>query len=206
MPLNGLETVPIMRQISKDDVTIHKYPFDKLLFESHIHPKFVIYNAGAKLVSFSATHLSKLVEDFPGLSSINRLYNAWMRPPKDEELNDPSFNVPKAKDDDDDDDFDYDDNNDSDYKDLPPSRRSQSKKRKAAAALAKSRQSHSRKGKGPTQKALSAHNRVLGKSAWTDRIREWPPTHNQLFGDVAWRDGNKSSEHQMHFSTVAEDR
>jgi hypothetical protein len=191
VPLRGLENLSIVRQNSEgDDGTIHRYPFDKLRFESHVHPQFVIYNGGAKLENTNEQELDKIVEEFPALSSIIRVYSAWMRSLYDKELNDPSFNVPGPKGDDDDDDDDADDDDDDDYEDPPPSRGS--KKRKALAP-AESRQSLPRKGKAPSRKALSAHNQLLGKSAWIDRIREWP-SRNQSLGDVAWTDGRELSK------------
>ena len=78
--------------VSDANSTIHMCPFDTLpQLESHIHPKFVIVNAGAKLVKLATVDVLKLVEDFPRLSSIITLYNAWTRELAEKELKDPSF-------------------------------------------------------------------------------------------------------------------
>ena len=82
--------------ISTDHFSIHLYPFKTLpLLKSHIHPKFDIFNAGAKLIDLTAVDVSKLVEDIPGLSSIITLQDAWTRKLAENELNDPTFNLPK---------------------------------------------------------------------------------------------------------------
>lgn len=170
--------------LSPDDITNHVYPFATLpLLESHVHPKFVIADAGIKLVSFTIDELKELFKNYPDLAYILSLYNAWIRPLNARQLNDPSFIVPKVNDEDDDDDGDGDNNDDSDYDDRPPSQRS--RKRKAPAnSQAKSQRSNPKrhasskrsrpKGKPLSQTRLSCHNQLLGKRAWTyDRIRKW---------------------------------
>lgn len=189
---------PANTPISNQHVTNHFYPFDTLpLFESHLHPKFAIYNAAKKLDDFSSDHYLQLLEDYPQLSSIQILYNAWKRRPKEDELDNPSFLPPQVDDNEDEDDDFEDDPHDFDYDDRPPSRQSRSKKGKAAASPTKSRPSHPTKRRaeasptkshashpkkrkappsstGPTRKALSTHNQEVGKAAWTRNcIRQW---------------------------------
>ena len=90
--------------ISRDQFTTHTYPFNTLpLLESHIHPKFVIINAGIKLERFDNTVIDKLVKDFPGVSSLRTLYNLWTGRIPDTALADPSYNVTRNNDKDDDD-------------------------------------------------------------------------------------------------------
>ena len=149
--------------ITTDHLSIHLHPFKTLpLFKSHIHPKFVIFNAGAKLVDLATADVSKLVKDFPGLSSIITLYNAWIRKLADNELNDLLFN---------------DDHDDDYFSDQSP--RSYFKKRKAPARRTKFRK-RSKLGVGPTRKVLSeltlsTYSQLSGEAqAWTnDRIHEW---------------------------------
>ena len=95
--------------MSQEHCTTHFYPFNTLpLLESHVHPKFVIYNAGTKLAGLSQECYAKLIEDFPSLASVCTLHNAWMQLPKQEELDNPSFKVLKPNDDNNDDDDDDD--------------------------------------------------------------------------------------------------
>jgi len=105
VPLQGLEGLPILRQdviptdgkLSPEHGSIHVYPFDSLpLLESHIHPKYVIFDAGSKLADSEQNLIQKLVDVFPSLqfSSIMALYSAWIRPPPAKAQEDPLYNVP----------------------------------------------------------------------------------------------------------------
>jgi hypothetical protein len=62
------------------NVTCHFYPFDNMpLLESHIHPKFVIYDCGSKLAEQGdGLFEAKIVKDFPSLSMVQALYAAWV--------------------------------------------------------------------------------------------------------------------------------
>ena len=172
-----MEKEPILHQditdtpLSTGHFSFHLYPFKTLpLLKSHIHPKFVIFNAGAKLADLATADISKLVENFPGLSSVITIYDAWIRKLGQNQLNDPSFNLPKGDD--------------------TQSGRPHSKKRKAPARRTKFR-SYPKKQKVPAvpgskrsklepkRKVLSKltlSSQLLGEAAWTDaRIRKWVP-------------------------------
>ena len=95
------ETVEISRGMG-DANTLYRYPFDSFpLLESHLHPKFIIFDAGKKLGkllnqdSDSNPVYSKLLEDFPGMSDIRRLYLAWIKPPPFDAQQDTSYNNPE---------------------------------------------------------------------------------------------------------------
>ena len=162
--------------------------FDALpLLESHVHPKFVIYNAGTKLAGLLQECYAKLVEDFPSLASVYTLCNAWMQLPKQEELDNTSFKVLKPNDDNDnDDDDDDDDDDDGEYTNQTLSWQSflgrQKQKWNAQASPTKSWQSQPKKQKvavSPTnphpkkwtQKTLTAYN--VGEFDWTDHVQDW---------------------------------
>jgi hypothetical protein len=100
---------------SAGDYTIHTYPFDGLpLLRSHLHPKFAIVEAGRRLEGLEPNIFKQLLVDFPSLSLIGNLYEAWLRVPPAGWKEDISFNVLYVKDDDDDDD---DDDSDPNYDD-----------------------------------------------------------------------------------------
>jgi hypothetical protein len=161
--------------MTNQHVTTHFHPFTTLpLLQSHLHPKFAIYNAGKKLLEFSQDHYLQLRRAFPRLVDIKKLYAAWLTQPKEEELEDPSFQPPR--DDDEEDDDDDGDPKDLDYDDRPPSRQSPPKKRRAPAPRTKS-QPMKRKAPAadqPPRKALCSDHRRRGQTSWTNNlIREW---------------------------------
>jgi len=122
----------------------HPYPFDTLpLLESHLQPKFVIFDAGQKLAESEQNEIQNLVDVFPSLqfSSIMALYSAWIRPPPAKAKEDLTYNVP-----DDDDDNSYDSEDEDQTKSGRPH---QEKLYKAT---------------------LSTHNQQFWTD---DRIREW---------------------------------
>jgi hypothetical protein len=96
----------------------HDYPFNTLpLLESHLHPKFVIYDAGIKMFSFlrDPSFTAQMVRDFPSLKMTVELYIAWaLNPLPDSSVNDPTYYDPDA---DEDEDSDKDGNDDDDPKD-----------------------------------------------------------------------------------------
>ena len=66
------------------------YPFNTLpLLNSHLHPKFAIFDAGIKMARL--THQKSMFLNNPSLLKIWRLYNAWKRPLPKEALGDESY-------------------------------------------------------------------------------------------------------------------
>jgi len=105
VPLDGMEfviinyrdTIPEDRARDHSNFTSYFHPFDKLQpLESHLHPKFVIYNARLKLdrVLDSESTLVESFEKFPSLLKILDLYRAWTRERPSNALEDLSYNDP----------------------------------------------------------------------------------------------------------------
>ena len=190
MHLKGLENERIQRRnnLSTDGTpatwTDHYYPFDTLpLLESHLHPKFAIFDAGRK-INLLQLKVQKVVNESAisdRLSFVLRLYEAWMRPRPNVYKRDRSYLAPvddKCTTGDDGDDSDdglqVDDEIDEDYG--PASK----KKKKATAKTAIKRKRMQLQKVLSDQQCLSevALSRLLdqeGRDAiWTDdRIREW---------------------------------
>jgi hypothetical protein len=132
LPLFRMEKLGITIQIDQAPVgpesfVNYVYPFDNLPdFDSHIHPKFAILALGKKLLEMETKSivakrvaLNKLLEKFPILEEVRRLYTAWTAIPDAKDVAaDGSYAAPDNDSDDEEDskpDFDnYDD--DSDYK------------------------------------------------------------------------------------------
>lgn len=83
------------------NVTIHLYPFKTLpLLECHLHPKFAIVEAGRRMQKYrkwaltSQEHVA-LVEtvtsQWPTITKIEDIYEAWMRPLPDGALENHMF-------------------------------------------------------------------------------------------------------------------
>lgn len=202
-----MEQVTILRQhsfppdgtpISSDHISNHFYPYSSFpRIESHLHPKFVIYNAGHKLFKCPADRLSELFRDFPSLASVRLLYEAWIRGPQGHEAQDPSFKPPEADDkDDDEDDDDDDDGKDSDYDDRTQSRLSNSKKRKAPVNAQRSQKKRKapvnsqKKRKAPADKQGFKRSKLRpteeGLSKTTGLSQATLSNHNRLLGEGAW--------------------
>lgn len=93
---NTMKEITIARQADIEvperpsDVTVHVYPFRTLpLLKSHLHPKFSILNAGYKLkklrgivrkFGYGRELLQMLLNCWPFLKKIERIYQAWTRP------------------------------------------------------------------------------------------------------------------------------
>jgi hypothetical protein len=116
-PIPRQNVIPEHGDIVPEHVNVHTYPFKTLpLLQSHLHPEFVLIDAGRKLLNLKTDPLNKIFEDFPITIKVIDLYEAWTRPITDNNVdNDPSYNPPKNGDDDDD--SDSDDPNDGDYDD-----------------------------------------------------------------------------------------
>ncbi|KAK7679482.1 hypothetical protein QCA50_017536 [Cerrena zonata] len=120
-----MEEITISRQNSDktpkqpSDVTVHIYPFTTISVKSHLHPKFVILEAGrkmhklVKLMKLGGKYLRKnmvkeWVDDirtaWPVVEKIERIYEAWMYRPNFGHIHeDPDFNPPYKPNDPDDD-------------------------------------------------------------------------------------------------------
>jgi hypothetical protein len=69
---------------ASDVITAHGHPYKTLPnLKSHLHPKFAIFDAGRKMKDLSQQskiplpELRKLLSDYPALTMIQELYNAW---------------------------------------------------------------------------------------------------------------------------------
>ena len=200
MPLDeGWEEFMITRWTSKDETpTNHMYPFDTLpLLESHLHPKFVIFNSGKKLKGLlDYDKYTKLLEQFPLLGQVEEVYMAWLDDLPIEE-DDASYNLNAPVDSDDDyddsDDVIVDDPRDNDY---VLDKRSMKASQKRKLSPRPKRSPNKRQKPGANRKVLSAvisnieplsevklssHNHQVGGAAWThDRIRRWSrPFHKK---------------------------
>lgn len=70
---------------------IYLYPFNTLpLLNSHLHPKFAIFDAGTKMAKLIYQR-SEFLDNHPGLIKIWRLYNAWKQSPPKFALGDESY-------------------------------------------------------------------------------------------------------------------
>ncbi|KAF8196540.1 hypothetical protein BJ912DRAFT_1140837 [Pholiota molesta] len=130
LPLFRMEKLGITIQIDQAPVgpesfVNYVYPFDNLPdFDSHIHPKFAILALGKKLLEMETKSivakrvaLNKLLEKFPILEEVRRLYTAWTAIPDAKDVAaDGSYAAPDNDSDDDDSEPDIDDDDDdSDY-------------------------------------------------------------------------------------------
>lgn len=107
----------VSENIQASNVTIHLHPFRTLPgLNSHLHPKFVLLEAGRKLGNLSnlvkslrstsqaaargvETLLVDLRTQWPIIESIEHIYEAWVRPRNlPQMLANPSFNPPPIHD------------------------------------------------------------------------------------------------------------
>jgi hypothetical protein len=91
-----MEGIDICRKIDK--TVVYEYPYTSFpQLESHIHPKFAIFDAGSKLQklfnedSDSNPVYEKILKDYPSVSKIRRLYFAWIRPLPTNALEDKTY-------------------------------------------------------------------------------------------------------------------
>jgi len=86
-----------LEHVSSDGVpffTTHTFPFDTLpLLESHLQPKFVIYNSGKKLEDSDNISFEFITQKFPFAKMMWSLYKAWSRAGRQMET-DPVYNAP----------------------------------------------------------------------------------------------------------------
>ena len=96
-----------------DDKWSHyAYPFSELRFESHVHPKFIIFNVGSKMRGWGDELTLKLCEDLPSLGIIWNLYYAWTRDIPQRAKDDKSYYMVPVEHDNDTDDTPNPDNGD----------------------------------------------------------------------------------------------
>ena len=194
---NVIDLPPNLSQFS-----IHFHPFNTLpRFESHLHPKFVIFDAGKKLSKLAVTSQSVyglFCDRYPIAEKIEVLYIAWTRDVPPIANKDPSYWVP-------DDGFcvtkdevgevngevDGDDGDDSNYSDYGDNKTMSGR---GKAWITQERRQAPDKWQAPPAKrqrevlsrsfshnqhllsevTLSSFNQQFRKAAWTDdRIREW---------------------------------
>ena len=183
------------QRLSSEHYNDYHFPFDTFpLLQSHLHPKFVIFDAGRKLATLRGDSLQDLYTEFPSLRDILPLYRGWILPPPPEHLHDPTY-TPLAIPEDDDISSDDDDSKDEDYDDTRTNAtkfRRPGYKRKAPAVapipypIPSDKQRHSNLGwwqvggkrKVLSEMSLSTHNQQLGTANWDDRIRDWPRSLN----------------------------
>jgi hypothetical protein len=161
--------------------------------KSHIHPKFVIVNAGGKLQKLCGEDLMKVLLDFPILRVVMEVYTAWVRPAN---LKDKSFNVAPVPllnliggdstgDDDNDDynDSDYD-NRTTPYRLYPQNRKTQNSLQ--GSPVRKRKCIEPPQASGSERKVLSElslfkHDQQSGARLWTgNRICKWDQENRGL--------------------------
>jgi len=198
IPLQGMESIALHRQnivpapdtpLSADDFTTHTYPFATLpLMTSHLHPKFVILEAGRKLETLETNNVAELIGNYPSLGDVVVLYGAWTRAVPSNAMVDRTYNNPDEDDGSDNDD-EEDNNNDEDYKDNRSQRTSHgrygsrrwcaphgsptpsSKRPRREGGTYGQKRKHSSLISGVT---MVEHSRKVGKMAWTDdAVRNW---------------------------------
>ena len=191
MPLQGLEGNIITRIDSfpteSNPVpwsTTHHYPFKTLpTIKSHLHPKFAIVNAGAKMQELSDKNyddFARVLRDFPCLRLVMDLLTAWKRSPR---FSDTTFDVPF--------DISEDDggggnDNESDYDNQTVHWRDHGRKVGTPQGSCQGSPVRKRKRGNPAPRAsgskrkvlselsLYKHNQQKGAGLWTDnRIRKW---------------------------------
>ncbi|KAJ3564508.1 hypothetical protein NP233_g8249 [Leucocoprinus birnbaumii] len=98
IPIKDMEDIAFSRQTLTgappipNDFTTHLYPYDTLpVLISHIHPKYAIVSAGAKLSKLPRDRVHALLQSFPRLLNIMHLYRAWIFPPPANFAEDDSF-------------------------------------------------------------------------------------------------------------------
>ena len=111
MPLGDLQkrNFTINRLADDGETILHKYPYNTLpLLKSHLHPKFVIYNAGIKLSKLLRVknptvrdpEVEAVYDNYPAddLNAIIMLHEAWTRSPSlpDGALEDPTYVLPNT--------------------------------------------------------------------------------------------------------------
>jgi hypothetical protein len=92
------EEVDIYRGIGEAHV-VHTYPYSSLpTLESHVHPKFIIFDAGRKLRTLMIENsdvLKNVIDHYPSLSKVQNLYRAWIQEPPKISLKDKTYINPE---------------------------------------------------------------------------------------------------------------
>ena len=209
------EEVDIYRGIGEAHV-VHTYPYSSLpTLESHVHPKFIIFDAGRKLRTLMIENsdvLKNVIDHYPSLSKVQNLYRAWIQePPKislkdktyinpefelvyDPEYEDTSGDDPEYKDISGDDldepiDSDYGVNDDQTLPGRGDGLYLRPRTRSVAAAEEASAYDGARGGKARTSKVPVRKRKVLSESFTNNQQLLSEATlsrFNQQFGEVAW--------------------
>ncbi|KAF8637448.1 hypothetical protein AX17_002813 [Amanita inopinata Kibby_2008] len=87
LPMLGQMTPRRLRP--PNDFSTYTYPFDG--FPSHLHPRFVILEAGRRLNLFDAAALLLTVTRHPILTQVLQIYSAWTRDRPPTAMDDPSY-------------------------------------------------------------------------------------------------------------------
>lgn len=178
--------IPLIRQnnsrpLRKDDIAIHLHPFSDLpLLQSHLHPKFVILDAGRKLnlKPEAMDSLSEMTSDLITFRKITRIYAAWTSDLPMGAENDKTFYFQE----------DYDDGS---YQGDDQSDRTASRRVPDPTARKRARQNESptpapnQGGRGQqtlkrapsiclSKKSVELHDKTSGDKNWTDdALRDW---------------------------------
>jgi hypothetical protein len=194
---------------------VHTFPFNTLPpLQSHLQPKFVIFDAGRKLKDKPDLLIKTLAKDYPSIFQIENLYNAWTRKLPAEAARDESYIVSGEVSNDrynyyshddhyDDHDNDIDDLEDNDYVD----RRSLSGRKslsgrtqpgrfgwvrpppKEIAASVPQKRKASKSAKShpmSTRKVLSEVTSNTHNQPFLSEVTLY--SHNQQIGEAAWTD------------------
>jgi hypothetical protein len=181
------------------DFDLHTYPFDSIpLIESHLHPNFVIFDAGEKLRNLEPENYNTLSQTFPALKNcfqnLEQLYQAWTRPLSPKQLQELKVHIPSNDDkrydddgdgeDDGEDEGDGDDGHDEDYDDRARPR----PKRKAPSVKAPT--NRKRRNPGATRRSVlsqmksSNHGQHYEKVWTSERIYDWNRGSLQPFSAI----------------------
>ena len=76
-----------------EDLSIHTYPFKELTFQSHVHPRYVIYETGRKLRNgLSPEDFAEYERLYPEIvNRILHIFDAWCQPVPEGAEDEPPF-------------------------------------------------------------------------------------------------------------------
>ncbi|KAF8635004.1 hypothetical protein AX17_004050 [Amanita inopinata Kibby_2008] len=173
--------------LTPNDFSTYMYPFDGFpLLTSHLHPRFVILEAGRRLNLLDAAVLLLFVTRHPILTQVSQIFSAWTCHRPATAMDDKSYNPDKD-----------DDNRDDDFassgvgssRETDPHRYDSRKRRMQSGSPPPDSKrgryedkSHGHKHKQQKQssstrlskKMLVEHNQQLGRAPWTrDAVKVW---------------------------------
>ncbi|KAF8627969.1 hypothetical protein AX17_006079 [Amanita inopinata Kibby_2008] len=174
--------------LTPNDFSTYMYPFDGFpLLTSHLHPRFVILEAGRRLNLLDAAVLLLFVTRHPILTQILQIYSAWTRDRPATAMDDKSYN---PDDDDDNRDNDFEDSDAHSSRVTDPHRYDTRKRRRQSEShppgdskrgrCEDKTQGHKHKQQKQihsarlSKKTLLEHNQQLGKAPWTrESMKMW---------------------------------